>query len=106
MVAAVLAARAAGTTVKMAGTGHSFTAIAAPEHALLLPTHLRGIVAVDRDAMTVTALAGSPLHVLNHELERLGLSLHNMGVVAEQTLAGATATGTHGSGCREASLSA
>ncbi len=106
VVAAVLAARAAGTTVKMAGTGHSFTAIAAPEHALLLPTHLQGILAVDRDAMTVTARSGTPLHLLNHQLERLGLSLHNMGDIAEQTIAGATATGTHGSGGRAASLSA
>lgn len=106
VVAAVRAAGATGTSVKMMGTGHSFTAIAAPEHTMLLPTHLTGILAVDRDAMTVTAGAGTPLHVLNHELERLGLSLHNMGDVAEQTLAGAVSTGTHGSGGRTASLSA
>ncbi len=106
VVAAVAAARATGTTVKMMGTGHSFTAVAVPEHTMLLPTHLTGIVAVDRDAMTVTAGAGTPLHVLNHELERLGLSLHNMGDIAEQTLAGAVSTGTHGSGGRTASLSA
>ena len=48
--------------------------------------------------MTVTALAGTPLHVLNAALERLGLSLHNMGDIAEQTLAGAISTGTHGTG--------
>ena len=106
VVAAVLAARANGTTVKAVGTGHSFTSIAAPEHALLLPTHLTGILDVDRDAMTVTAWSGTPLHVLNHELELLGLSLHNMGDIAEQTLAGAVSTGTHGSGGRVASLSA
>ena len=56
--------------------------------------------------MTVTARAGTPLHVLNAELERLGLSLHNMGDIAEQTLAGAVSTGTHGSGGRIASLAA
>jgi len=106
VVAAVQAARADGTSVKMLGTGHSFTAIAAPEHTMLLPTHLTGILAVDREAMTVTAGAGTPLHLLNHELERLGLSLHNMGDIAEQTLAGAVSTGTHGSGGSTASLSA
>ena len=37
---------------------------------MLLPGALTGIVAVDRDAMTVTALAGTPLHVLNAGLER------------------------------------
>ena len=98
IVAAVDRARADGTTVKMVGTGHSFTGIATPGHTMLRPDRLSGILAVDRDAITVTALAGTPLHVLNLELERLGLSLHNMGDIAEQTLAGAISTGTHGTG--------
>src|SRR4051794_41773882 len=82
----------------MVGTGHSFTGIAAPGDMMLRPDRLTGIVAVDRDAQTVTAYAGTPLKVLNAELERLGLSLHNMGDIAEQTLAGAVSTGTHGTG--------
>jgi FAD/FMN-containing dehydrogenase len=44
--------------------------------------------------------------VLNRELERLGLSLHNMGDIAEQTLAGAVSTGTHGTGGVAAGLAA
>jgi FAD-linked oxidoreductase len=93
-------------TVKMVGTGHSFTGVSAPVGTMLRPDLLSGIVSVDRDAMTVTVLAGTPLHVLNSELGRLGLSLHNMGDIAEQTLAGATSTGTHGTGGIVASLSA
>lgn len=93
-------------TVKMVGTGHSFTGISAPVGTMLRPDHCAGIVSVDRDAMTVTVLAGTPLHVLNAELGRLGLSLHNMGDIAEQTIAGATSTGTHGTGGTVASLSA
>jgi L-gulonolactone oxidase len=106
VVAAVERARERRTTVKMPGTGHSFTGIAAPEGVMLSPARLTGIVGVDRAAMTVTALAGTPLHLLNAGLERLGLSLHNMGDIAEQTLAGATSTGTHGTGGLVASLSA
>ncbi len=106
VVAAVTRARATGTTLKMVGAGHSFTAIGAPEHTMLSPKRLSGIVAVDRDAMTVTAWAGTRLHHLNAELERLGLSLHNMGDIAEQTLAGAISTGTHGTGGLAAGLSA
>jgi FAD-linked oxidoreductase len=90
----------------MVGTGHSFTAISAPEATMLRPGGLTGILAVDRDAMTVTARAGTPLRVLNVELERLGLSLHNMGDIAEQTLAGAISTGTHGTGGVAAGLAA
>lgn len=106
VVDAVRRARASGRTVKMTGTGHSFTSIAAPEHTLLRPDALEGILAVDRTAMTVTARAGTPLKDLNLALERLGLSLHNMGDIAEQTLAGATSTGTHGTGGTAAGLAA
>ena len=106
VVSAVERARSELSTVKMAGTGHSFTAIAAPESTLLTPGGFSGIVAVDRDAGTVTALAGTPLKVLNAGLEGLGLSLHNMGDIAEQTLAGAISTGTHGTGGVAAGLSA
>src|SRR3954453_1286790 len=88
----------------MVGTGHSFTAIAAPEGTLLNPQALTGIVRVDREALTVTAYAGTPLKELNTALEGLGLSLHNMGDIAEQTLAGAISTGTHGTGGRAAGL--
>lgn len=98
--------REAGTTVKMTGTGHSFTDIAAPEHTMLRPEALSGILEVDREAMTVTARAGTPLKELNLALERLGLSLHNMGDIAEQTIAGATSTGTHGTGGTAAGLAA
>ena len=106
VVDAVRRAREDGTGVKMTGTGHSFTAIAAPEHTLLRPEGLTGVLEVDRTAMTVTARAGTPLKDLNLALERLGLSLHNMGDIAEQTLAGATSTGTHGTGGTAAGLAA
>ncbi|WP_181310726.1 D-arabinono-1,4-lactone oxidase [Nocardioides campestrisoli] len=106
IVTAVERARARRTPVKMVGTGHSFTGIAAPEHTLLRPDRLRGVVSLDRDAGTVTALAGTPLKELNRTLELLGLSLHNMGDIAEQTLAGAVSTGTHGSGGHAAGLAA
>ena len=56
--------------------------------------------------MTVTVLAGTPLHELNDRLHGLGLALHNMGDIDRQTVAGAISTGTHGTGGRWASLSA
>ncbi len=106
VVAEVRRAAERGETVKVAGTGHSFTGIARPEHTVLLPGGLTGITAVDRDAMTVTAQAGTQLKVFNAGLEELGLSLHNMGDIAEQTLAGAISTGTHGTGGRVSGLAA
>jgi L-gulonolactone oxidase len=106
VVDAVLTARAQGLRVKMVGSGHSFSDIAATDGVLLLPHRLTGVVAVDRDTMTVTALAGTPLHALNERLEGLGLALHNMGDIDRQTVAGAVSTGTHGTGGRVSSLSA
>ena len=79
VVEAVVTARDQNLTVKMTGSGHSFTDIAVTDGILLRPDGLRGIVGVDHDAMTVTALAGTPLHELNRALERLDLSLHNLG---------------------------
>jgi FAD-linked oxidoreductase len=106
IVAAVHRAREQQTTVKMPGTGHSFTGIAAPEGIMLEPSGIAGLIHVDRENLTATAYAGTPLHVLNVGLADQGLSLHNMGDIAEQTIAGATSTGTHGTGGVVASLSA
>ena len=106
VVQAVHAARDLGLGVKMVGTGHSFTEIAVADGVLLQPDRLVGVRSVDRAAMTVTVLAGTPLHVLNARLDGLGLALHNMGDIDRQTVAGAISTGTHGSGGHWASLSA
>lgn len=103
---AVVSARTSGLTVKMVGSGHSFTDIARADGLMLLPDRLVGVTAPDREAMTVSVMAGTPLHVLNGRLADLGLALHNMGDIDRQTVAGAISTGTHGSGGRWSSLSA
>lgn len=103
---AVRRAAADGLTVKAVGTGHSFTAAAATEGVLIRPDLLTGFRSVDRDAMTVTVEAGTPLKRLNAALSREGLSLTNMGDIMEQTVAGATSTGTHGTGRDSGSIAA
>ncbi len=99
-------ARRDGLRVKMVGSGHSFTPIAVTDGVLLDPSGLTGILAHDPVTMTVEVAAGTPLHALNTALDTLGLSLHNMGDVDRQTVAGAISTGTHGTGGLLASLSA
>jgi L-gulono-1,4-lactone dehydrogenase len=91
-------AAADGLTVRMTGTGHSFTPTAVADGVLLRPDQLTAIRAVDAAAGTVTVEAGCPLRVLNAELLARGLSLANMGDIHVQTVAGATQTGTHGTG--------
>ncbi|MFF7717188.1 D-arabinono-1,4-lactone oxidase [Streptomyces sp. NPDC007988] len=95
-----------GLRVKTVGSGHSFTAIAATDGVLVRPDLLTGIREIDRTAMTVTVEAGTPLKRLNAALAREDLSLTNMGDIMEQTVAGATSTGTHGTGRDSASIAA
>ncbi|MEW2080897.1 D-arabinono-1,4-lactone oxidase [Streptomyces sp. NPDC005283] len=95
-----------GLRVKAVGTGHSFTAAAATDGVLIRPDLLTGIREIDRTAMTVTVEAGTPLKRLNAALAREGLSLTNMGDIMDQTVAGATSTGTHGTGRESASIAA
>ncbi|MFJ6865433.1 D-arabinono-1,4-lactone oxidase [Streptomyces termitum] len=95
-----------GLRVKTVGTGHSFTAIAATDGVLVRPDLLTGVRGIDRAAMTVTVESGTPLKRLNVALAREGLSLTNMGDIMEQTVAGATSTGTHGTGRGSASIAA
>ncbi|WP_316758510.1 D-arabinono-1,4-lactone oxidase [Streptomyces herbicida] len=106
LAAAVRRAAEDGLTVKAVGTGHSFTSIAATDGVLIRPQLLTGIRTIDREAMTVTVEAGTPLKRLNMALAREGLSLTNMGDIMEQTVSGATSTGTHGTGRDSASIAA
>jgi FAD/FMN-containing dehydrogenase len=91
-------AAADGLTVRMVGTGHSFTPAAVTDGVLLRPGALARVRSVDTAAGLATAEAGCPLRVLNAELLARGLSLANMGDIQVQTVAGAIQTGTHGTG--------
>jgi FAD-linked oxidoreductase len=97
-VAAVLVgAAASGRRVRPIGSGHSFTGIGRPEDLQLVCSGIAEIGEVADDGL-VTVGAGVPLHRLNAELVRRGWSLTNLGDIDRQTVAGAIATGTHGTG--------
>ncbi|MGW4755358.1 D-arabinono-1,4-lactone oxidase [Streptomyces chartreusis] len=104
LAAAIRRAAEDGLKVKAVGSGHSFTSIAATDGVLIRPQLLTGIRHIDREAGTVTVEAGTPLKRLNVALAREGLSLANMGDIMEQTVSGATSTGTHGTGRDSASI--
>jgi len=94
----VRSAVAEGRTVKPVGSGHSFTAAAATTGVRVDLAALSGLVAVDRSTRTVRVRAGTPLSALNAELAAHGLAMPNLGDVDVQTVSGALATGTHGTG--------
>lgn len=100
-VAAIVGrARESQRTVKAVGTGHSFTPTALTSGHLVLMDSLRQVIDVDRDAGTVTVGAGITIGDLNHVLHGLGLAMPNLGDIAYQTISGAIATSTHGTGAR------
>ncbi len=96
--AALLDAAAAGRRVRVAGSGHSFTPLVATDGVLLSLAAFKGILEVDRERREALVAAGTTVRELGDPLWRAGLSLANQGDIDGQTLAGALATGTHGTG--------
>jgi L-gulono-1,4-lactone dehydrogenase len=96
--AAVKTAAAGGLTVRALGSGHSFTGVAACHGIALDMSAWTGIVASDPDSGLVTVRSGTTIRALNTALDGLGLAMANLGDIDAQTIAGALATGTHGTG--------
>lgn len=95
---AVIAAAASGLPIKPVGAGHSFTGIAVAPGVQLDLTDLSGVVDADVATGRVALAAGTRLHRLPELLAPYGLAMPNMGDIDRQTIAGATSTGTHGTG--------
>ena len=88
----------------MAGAGHSFSGGVPTDGTLLRLDALDRVLAVDGERVRVEA--GIRLHALSRELLARGLAMPNLGDIDVQSLAGALATGTHGTGARLPILSA
>lgn len=100
VVALVRTAAEQGLTVKPVGAGHSFTDIAATSGVQVSLDGLSGILSVDAATKRVRVAAGTRLFDLGPLLAAHGLALQNMGDIDRQSIAGATSTGTHGTGLR------
>ncbi|MGE5452120.1 MAG: D-arabinono-1,4-lactone oxidase [Acidobacteriota bacterium] len=92
-----LLARSTGE-IRAVGSGHSFTALVPTNGAIVSLDKMSGVIAIDKQAMTVTAKGGTRLGVLARTLDAQGLGLRNQPDVDVQTIAGAISTGTHGTG--------
>ncbi|SFF25576.1 FAD-linked oxidoreductase [Fontimonas thermophila] len=84
--------------VRPVGAGHSFAPLVPTDGTLLSLRNFDGLRAHDAHALTATVGAGTRLGALGALLDGIGQALPNMPDIDEQSLAGAIATGTHGTG--------
>lgn len=97
---------AAARRVRALGSGHSFNTIADTPGTLVRLDALPRIVEADPDARTARVSAGMTFADVSAELRPYGLALPNLPSTPHFTLAGAYATGTHGSGDANRTLAA
>jgi xylitol oxidase len=90
--------------VRALGTGHSFNRIADTTADLVSVAGLPRVVEVDAARRCVRVSAGMRFGELVGPLHDAGFALHNLGSLPHISLAGAYATGTHGSGVANGTL--
>ena len=89
---------------RVLGSRHAFNAIADTDGDLISLARLPRHVEIDRAAMTVTVDGGIRYGDLAPLLDEAGLALDNLASLPHISVAGACATGTHGSGVRSRAL--
>jgi L-gulono-1,4-lactone dehydrogenase len=102
---AVTEAAERGVTVRAVGAGHSFTDAVVSDGIIVDLSHYGRVLGLDRDAATVTVQAGARLRDVSEHLWLHGLALENLGDIDVQSVAGAAATATHGTGVGFGNLS-
>lgn len=102
---AVRYARRNGLRLRPAGTGHSNVPLVPNAGVVLRTEGLKGLVAHDSAADTATLRGGTKIHDIGDALWAVGLGLSNQGDIDTQAIAGALATGTHGTGLQLQNLS-
>jgi xylitol oxidase len=90
--------------IRALARGHSFNAIADSTENQISLKNLDQMT-VDAKARTVTVGAGVTYGVLAPYLDQQGFAVHNLASLPHVSVAGACATGTHGSGLKNGNLS-
>jgi xylitol oxidase len=97
---------ASSVAVRAFGSGHSFNRIADTNGDQVTVAELPVVIDIDATTSTVAVSAGVRYGELASALYAAGYALPNLGSLPHISVAGACATGTHGSGDRNRSLSA
>ncbi|GAB3278893.1 D-arabinono-1,4-lactone oxidase [Kineosporia babensis] len=97
---------AGAAKVRVLGSGHSFSTVAATDGLLLSLEDLPLNVDVDTATSSARVTASARFAHVMPPLHSAGLALHNTGSLPHISVAGAAATGTHGSGTGNRCLAA
>ena len=85
--------------IRVVASKHSWSGLIETEDVLIDMSHFDYVKIQEKDHKTsVTVGAGCKVKKLLADLNRKGLTIPSVGLIDQQTIAGATATGTHGSG--------
>jgi FAD/FMN-containing dehydrogenase len=106
VAAVVREAARAGRTIRVAGAGHSHAPLVVNDGLIVDTSGLAGVVSADPATRRAWVWAGTRIYALGVPLHDLGLALANQGDIDRQAIAGAIATGTHGTGKTLKNLSA
>jgi FAD/FMN-containing dehydrogenase len=105
VVSIVKDALAHGGRIRTTGAGHSWSHFVVTDKTLLQLDKLNDALIADVPNLRYTVQGGVRLKNLIGMLGKVNLGLKNIGSITEQSIAGATATGTHGTGIRLKNLS-
>jgi FAD-linked oxidoreductase len=106
VVNAVNAARSRSQRIRVRGNLHSFSEIVRTEDTLISLEAMSGVIDADTSSGLVRVRAGTSIYNLSRALDAIGLAIPNLGDIDVQSVAGATATGTHGTGLHYGNISA
>ena len=106
LIQAVQSAHRAGSTVGIMGRSHSHSPLVPTDGTLIDLKDFSEVLEVDVEAGWARIQAGAPISTLGVPLREAGAALLNQGDIDRQTLGGAVATGTHGTGTTLQNLSA
>lgn len=88
-----------GQKIRARGSLHSWSRVAMTDEVSVDLSHLNDVKIVSEgDPPTAEVGAGATIRDILDQLNQYGLTLPSLGLITEQTLAGATSTATHGSG--------
>ncbi|MFP6834664.1 MAG: D-arabinono-1,4-lactone oxidase [Pseudomonadales bacterium] len=95
-----------GSTIRVAGAGHSHSPLVPTDGIIADASGLAGVIDANAETQRAWVWAGTRIYALGRPLHDAGLGLINQGDIDRQSVGGAIATGTHGTGPGLKNLSA